>query len=497
MADDIHGALREAIRTILPDVECVLGWGSGPDPLRSAPLFMKSPEDVERFRAGELAVNNLAVFLPEYAGRKVGIVVKGCDSRSVVQLISETLVKREEVVIIGYPCRGVVDVAKIAAAIGLGNEDLEAGLVERAEVNGDTVSVTVRGETKTFPFKDVMAAKCSICRYPNAVLHDVFIGEKAEAREDSYADLEKYEAMSLEERFRFWEKEMERCKNVFEVEQISHPTIQHQYEQAELAVKQAQDAYDLALQQYDVTWNKTLQGIDTAQDNIDTSVISSNQTVSRLSLEQLEKKLDDAIVTAPISGTVTAVYAEEGATPSGLLFIIEDTDKLKIETTVKEYDLPSVKIGQKVEIKSDGIGDRVITGKVEKIAPTAVKAAAGSANSSGSVEFAVEISVDEPHEGLLIGMKARVSIVLQEALGVYGIPYDAVLTDPDGSTYVLVAEAGEKGYTAKRIPVQVGMESDFYVEISGDGLTDGLLVITNPAGITEGMPVPVSQPEGV
>ena len=41
------------------------------------------------------------------------------------------------------------------------------------------------------------------------------------------------------------------------------------------------------------------------------------------------------------------------------------------------------------------------------------------------------------------------------------------------------------------------MESDFYVEISGDGLTDGLLVITNPTGITEGMPVPVSQPEGV
>ncbi len=305
------------------------------------------------------------------------------------------------------------------------------------------------------------------------------------------------EIADAKDRLEVLEKEMERCKNVFEVEQISHPTIQHQYEQAELAVKQAQDAYDLALQQYDVTWNKTLQGIDTAQDNIDTSVISSNQTVSRLSLEQLEKKLDDAIVTAPISGTVTAVYAEEGATPSGLLFIIEDTDKLKIETTVKEYDLPSVKIGQKVEIKSDGIGDRVITGKVEKIAPTAVKAAAGSANSSGSVEFAVEISVDEPHEGLLIGMKARVSIVLQEALGVYGIPYDAVLTDPDGSTYVLAAEAGEKGYTAKRIPVQVGMESDFYVEISGDGLTDGLLVITNPAGITEGMPVPVSQPEGV
>lgn len=299
-----------------------------------------------------------------------------------------------------------------------------------------------------------------------------------------------------QERLDTCQKELERSKTVYDMEIIHSPSFHHNYELLETALRQAQDQYDLAVKSFDDTWTTALRGLDSAQDNVDTSVISSNQEVSRLTLEQYEKQLDDAIVTAPISGTVTAVYAEEGATPTGLLFIIEDTDKLKIETTVKEYDLPSVAVGQKVEIKSDGIGDRVVTGKVSKIAPTAVKASAGAAAGS-SVEFAVEIAVDEPHEGLLIGMKARVSIILQEADNVYGIPYDAVLTDPDGSSYIFAAEAGERGYTAKRVPVEVGMESDFYVEISGSELTDGMLIITNPTGISEGMPVPVASSEGV
>ena len=84
----IQAQLRDAILKVLPDVECVIGWGSGADPLRNAPLFMKTAEDVERFEVGPLAVINLAVFLQEYKEHKVGIVVKGCDSRSVVQMLA-------------------------------------------------------------------------------------------------------------------------------------------------------------------------------------------------------------------------------------------------------------------------------------------------------------------------------------------------------------------------------------------------------------------------
>jgi L-lactate utilization protein LutB len=56
-----------------------------------------------------------------------------------------------------------------------------------------------------------MAGKCAICRYPNALMADEFVGEKRKGLDDAYADVDKFLALSEEERFRFWEKEMERC----------------------------------------------------------------------------------------------------------------------------------------------------------------------------------------------------------------------------------------------------------------------------------------------
>ena len=200
--------LKDAILKVLPEVDCVIGWGPGPDPLRGAPLFMRKPEDVEAFAAGPLAVNNPAVYLPEYKGRKVGIVVKGCDSRSVVQLVAEGLIKREEVVVVGFPCEGVVDVLKIAKKLG---QDLEPGMVDACDVKGGKVALTVKGKAYELPFADVMAGKCGVCQYPNAVVSDTFMGTPIEGKGDTFPDLAAFEAMSLNERFTFWQEEMSRC----------------------------------------------------------------------------------------------------------------------------------------------------------------------------------------------------------------------------------------------------------------------------------------------
>ena len=89
-------ALREdiqaAIRRVLPDVTTVIGWGKGPEALRGAPLFIRTEEDVPAFEEGFFAVNNPALFLPDYKGTKVAVVVKGCDARSVGQQLAEGLI---------------------------------------------------------------------------------------------------------------------------------------------------------------------------------------------------------------------------------------------------------------------------------------------------------------------------------------------------------------------------------------------------------------------
>ena len=206
----LQDELRTAINKILPDVSCVIGWGRGADALHSAPLFINKAEDTEKFEQGFLYTNNPALFLPELKGQKVGVVVRGCDARSVGQQIAEGLIKREDVVLVGFACEGMVDLQKVSAQL-LGKVEMET--VKSVQDNGMEIVLTFEGQEFCFAKESVLAEKCKRCLYPNAHIADVFVGERKEpaVSEDTYADLEEFEKLSLAERQAFWEKEMERC----------------------------------------------------------------------------------------------------------------------------------------------------------------------------------------------------------------------------------------------------------------------------------------------
>ena len=79
--------------------------------------------------------------------------------------------------------------------------------------------------------------------------------------------------------------------------------------------------------------------------------------------------------------------------------------------------------------------------------------------------------------GLLIGLSAKVEIILSQVTDVYAVPYDAVGTDENGGSVVYARSGGETEFTA--IPVETGMETDYYMEIAGEGLADGMEVKTS------------------
>lgn len=199
--------LKEEIKKALPDLDFVMGWGMGHDPLHATPLFMYEPEDVDNFVWGPLNVHNLATYLPPLKGKKVGIVVKGCDSRSVVQLLQENLINREDLTIFGAPCNGVVDLEKVRDAV------VNPGLVKSVEVKDDGLTVVMDGKEQVLKLSEVGADKCTRCRYPNAVISDHFAGEKRtpQTESDDYADLAEFEAKPEQERKDFWIHEMDRC----------------------------------------------------------------------------------------------------------------------------------------------------------------------------------------------------------------------------------------------------------------------------------------------
>lgn len=257
----------------------------------------------------------------------------------------------------------------------------------------------------------------------------------------------------------------------------------------------AEQSADTAKQQQAATENSIAQQIDTLKDNLIGSQIAAQATQSQeIAIQSLQKNLDDATITAPVSGVVTAVYAEEGQPGNGLLFVIEDTDALKITTNIREYDVGNIEVGMPVVIRSDATGDKEISGTVTYIAPAANKTENGNTLTAddSTVEFEAEVQVNDADSGLRIGMNTRLTVLLEERDNVYGVPYDAVVEKADGSEVVYAVEPSsekEGSYVVTEVPVTTGLETDFYIEVSGDGITDGLSIVSDPQSVAPGMEV--------
>jgi ferredoxin len=204
---DTLETMKESIREALPDLDMVLGWERGYDALHATPLVMKTAEDVDRLILGPTCVQGLAVHLPALKGKKVGIVVKGCDSRAVVQLLRENLLDRKDIVIFGFGCDGVVSLKRLAATV----DGLDA--VRSVEKKGDRLAIETEGGVHDLAFDDVCATKCLDCTHPNAVESDHFAGARLQPRTPAQGKtaLAAFEEKPLEERFDFWKREMQRC----------------------------------------------------------------------------------------------------------------------------------------------------------------------------------------------------------------------------------------------------------------------------------------------
>jgi len=198
--------LRAAVISELPKLDFVLGYARGFDPLHATPITVRTEADAEKLIFDATCVQNLATSLYGLRGKRIGLVVKGCDSRSVVELLQEKLLDRENLVVFGLPCEGVIDLAKVRVRADIAQ-------ARGAEFVGEEVRLLLPEGEKVLPRRDVLADKCLRCRYPNPLVSDHMIGAEVATQgdEDTYADLEGFEKLSPQERFDFWKRQMSRC----------------------------------------------------------------------------------------------------------------------------------------------------------------------------------------------------------------------------------------------------------------------------------------------
>ena len=249
------------------------------------------------------------------------------------------------------------------------------------------------------------------------------------------------------------------------------------------AVDSAYRAYQTACSSLAAAEKAIDEQLSAYENSVKAAEIGASTEAGDESMRQLEEELEKTKVKAPCGGTVTAVYATVGGSGAGLLFIIEDTEHLIVETSVKGYDMGSVTLGTQTVITSDSVKGAKFDGSVTKLAPTSNKTAMGTTDTMGDPAFAAEVTIDGSAPGLLIGMEAQLDFIVAHEENVWVVPYDAVYQNAAGQTVVLAAEeTAANTWTLCEIPVTTGVDNDIDIVVSGDGLKEGLRIVNEPEG---------------
>lgn len=211
--------LRDKARETLEreDVRRLIGWKRGTFGYEAAPAVLKDTSGVEELIFDPTCVNNLVSFIAleeevpvprgeEPDTRKVAVMVKGCDSRAVVQHLVENAYDREDVIVLGIPCRGVVDRRKAEKLFGI------TGTPVKAELTDDKVVLDFDGEKKEVAREEILMDKCLRCRFPNPVISDELLDEEVEPfAEDDFADVVEFEKKSTADKWAYWDQEFSKC----------------------------------------------------------------------------------------------------------------------------------------------------------------------------------------------------------------------------------------------------------------------------------------------
>jgi HlyD family secretion protein len=204
-----------------------------------------------------------------------------------------------------------------------------------------------------------------------------------------------------------------------------------QTELARIALKQAKSDLDYVKERYDRTLilyrkntatKQTLDDVSNQLQRAETQHKSAQQNLQTLTtkkeqisaeLKVVRKKIDDAVILAPISGVISTKYFEPAEAVPGMNPIVEmiDLNVLDVKIYISEKMLPQVKYGQEAEVRVDG-SDKNFKGKVSWISPKA--------------EFTPK-SVLTPETRTSLVYAVDVKVVNQDGILKHGMPVEVVL----------------------------------------------------------------------
>ncbi len=264
-------------------------------------------------------------------------------------------------------------------------------------------------------------------------------------------------ALDLDKRRSEAEYAYSAAKSTYESLDSSLSSLESSVRSARTAYENAQASYEYTVASQQSQYDGSVDGLKSAKASAGVATQQQENAVDTYQ-EQLEK----GTLKASIAGTITAVNVKEGDTyAGGVIATIQDCSDFVVSAEIDEYDIADVELGMKAIFKTDATRDEQLEGEVIFVSPTPTQ--------GSDVTYQVKVRINSDTGRLRLGMNAKLNIILSETENVLTVPYDAVQQDENGNDVVYVITRTETGGTTRTaVPVTVGAEGDYYVEVNGD-----------------------------
>lgn len=232
---------------------------------------------------------------------------------------------------------------------------------------------------------------------------------------------------------------------------------------AEVAVAKAEKALEFAAQTYE-RQKKLLAAEGTSQKAFQEAELQLQTARNDLAAARTELSLLE--IKAPLAGTVVRINARLGQSvePNAVLAEVIALERLVVTAQVPSREAGLLKAGQPVELGAgSAAGKLAIVGKdIDASTDTVLVRAAIPAGT-----------------GFQPGQFVTIRIVAEERRDVLAVPESSLITDTvGGDTGVIVLVEGDKAFPR---PVKAGLRDGGLAEVEGEGLKEGLVIVTTDA----------------
>jgi len=188
--------------------------------------------------------------------------------------------------------------------------------------------------------------------------------------------------------------------------------------------------------------------------------LRSNRDAARARVQAAQATLSDRAIVAPFSGVLGLRQVSPGQliTTGSVITTLDDVSKIKVDFSLPEVQMASLKVNLAIEARSDAYPDQVFTGRVISV---------DSRVDVASRSIAAQAEIDNPDNTLRPGMLLEIN-VLQSQRSALVIP-ELALQQIGSESFVYRVTLDGK---AEKAIVKPGSRSFGFVEI-GQGLKAG------------------------